>query len=60
MRKEKGQRIALTLDQVKRTGEHSYKVKSQSGNGEYDILHTEIGFSRSCKVMLTIDLDNIG
>jgi putative transposase len=47
-RKEKGQTIALTLEQVKRSGEHSYKVKSQSGNGEYHILHTEKGFSCSC------------
>jgi hypothetical protein len=47
-RKEKGQTIALTYDQVKRIDGCCYKVKSQSGNGEYDILDTEIGLSCSC------------
>jgi putative transposase len=33
---------------VRRIDENSYKVKSQSGNGEYDVISTELGFVCSC------------
>jgi uncharacterized Zn finger protein len=33
---------------VKRIDESTYKVKSQSGNGEYDVISTELGFRCSC------------
>lgn len=33
---------------VKRLDTHFYKVKSQSGNGEYDVLSTELGWICSC------------
>jgi transposase-like protein len=37
----KGQTIAQLDGQVKRVDEYSYKVKSQSGNGQYNVLYNE-------------------
>lgn len=48
LRESKGSEIAQSNGQVKRIDAHSYKVKSQSGNGEYDILNTELGLICSC------------
>jgi len=48
MRAEKGLRIANMTDYVRRIDEGSYKVKSQSGNGEYDITTSESGLTCSC------------
>ena len=47
-REENGQRIANTTNQIKRLDAYSYKVNSQSGNGEYDIISTELGWVCSC------------
>jgi len=47
LREQKGQAIAK-LNGIKRIDEHSYKVKSQSSNDEYDVLNTELGFICSC------------
>lgn len=47
-REEKGKEIAQNNNQVKRIDEHHYKVKSQSGNGDYDVVSTELGFNCSC------------
>lgn len=48
-RQEKGKEIASTDDQIRRIDEHHYKVKSQSGNGEYDVVSTELGWNCNCK-----------
>lgn len=48
LRESKGSEIAQSNGHVKRIDAHSYKVKSQSGNGEYDILNTELGHICSC------------
>ena len=48
LREERGQKIAELPNQIQRIDEHSYKVKSQSGNGEYDVLSTEVGWICSC------------
>jgi transposase-like protein len=42
-RQEKGYTIAQTHGYVKRVDPFNYAVKSQSGNGEYEILSTEFG-----------------
>ena len=46
-REVKGKQIA-ELGQVRRAPDGTYRVKSQSGNGEYEIMHTELGFVCSC------------
>lgn len=48
-RQEKGKEIANTQDQIRRIDNHTYKVKSQSGNGEYDVVSTESGWNCNCK-----------
>ena len=47
-REEKGKEIAQNNDQVKRIDAHRYQVKSQSNNGQYDVVSTESGWSCSC------------
>lgn len=47
-RQEKGKEIANTHDQIHRIDAYSYKVKSQSGNGEYDVVSTESGWICNC------------
>ena len=47
-RELRGQQIANMKWQVKRISEEAYKVKSQSGNGVYDILKTVQGWMCSC------------
>lgn len=46
-RMEKGQAIAQ-LNAVKRIDENSYTVASQSGNGEYQVIASELGWLCSC------------
>lgn len=46
-REEKGQNIAK-LGQVRREIDGTYRVKSQSGNGEYQVMYGEIGWICSC------------
>jgi putative transposase len=48
VREQKGNDIAKADGQVKRIDEHSYKVKSQTSDNEYDVLNTELGFICSC------------
>jgi putative transposase len=48
MRKAKGDKIAHKKDAVKRYSETRYKVKSQSGNGVYNVEKTEIGWKCDC------------
>jgi hypothetical protein len=47
VREQKGNDIAKIQGQVKKIDEHSYKVKSQSSDNEYDVLNTELGFISS-------------
>lgn len=47
-REEKGLTIAQLNGQVKRIDERSYTVKSQSGNGEYQVLQSELGWICEC------------
>jgi transposase-like protein len=47
-REDRGKSIAQLNGQINRIDSHAYKVKSQSGNGEYDVLSTELGFICSC------------
>lgn len=46
-REERGRQIA-DAGQVVRLDENTYAVKSQSGNGQYDIHRTEFGWTCSC------------
>jgi putative transposase len=49
VRHTKGESIAKLEGSIKKLDEHTYKVKSQSGNDkEYDVVSTEIGFKCSC------------
>lgn len=47
-REEKGLTIAQLNGQVQRVDEHTYTVKSQSGNGEYQVYQGELGWICSC------------
>jgi transposase-like protein len=47
-REQRGQQIANTKEQVERISEEAYKVKSQNGNGTYEVLRTESGWMCSC------------
>lgn len=47
-REEKGLTIAQLNGQVKRVDDLTYIVKSQSGNGEYQVYHGELGWLCSC------------
>lgn len=42
-RQEKGYTIAQTHGYVKRVDPFNYTVRSQSGNGAYEVLSTEFG-----------------
>ncbi len=48
VRKSRGLAIAQVESNVRRVDEHEYRVKSQSGNGEYQILNGEFGWLCSC------------
>lgn len=48
LREERGKAIANQGDQIKKVNEHSYKVKSQSGNGFYEVKATESGMTCDC------------
>ncbi|MFY9966504.1 MAG: DDE-type integrase/transposase/recombinase [Nitrososphaeraceae archaeon] len=47
-RKQLGQTIAQTFRAVRRVSEIRYRVKSQSGNGKYEVRLTKIGWVCSC------------
>jgi putative transposase len=46
-RLQKAEIIASNND-IKRIDDHHYRVKSQSGNGKYDVISTELGYNCSC------------
>ena len=48
LREEKGKSIANQPNQIKRVDETSYRVKSQSSLGEYEVLNSEFGWLCSC------------
>lgn len=48
VREERGKAIARVDGHVKRIDENYYKVRSQSGNGEYDVRSGELGWICSC------------
>lgn len=47
-RRMKGQTIAEVESNVRRIDANEYRVKSQSGNGEYQVLSTELGWTCAC------------
>ena len=47
-RKARAEQIASVESNVRRIDEHEYRVRSQSGNGEYTVLQTQLGWSCSC------------
>ena len=47
-REMRGKAISDLKEQVERLGPHEYKVNSQSGNGKYQVLRTELGWRCSC------------
>lgn len=47
-RQERGEMIAKAEGSIRRIDDHGYEVKSQSGNGFYQVLATEFGWACSC------------
>jgi len=47
-REKRGKAIANIPNQIKRLDNYTYRVKSQSGNGEYEVLNAELGWMCSC------------
>jgi len=47
-REQRGLEIANLSNQVKRVDDCAYQVRSQSGNGEYVVLNSEMGWICSC------------
>lgn len=47
-RAARGKEIASVESNVRRIDQHEYRVRSQSGNGEYQVLNTELGWNCSC------------
>jgi predicted nucleic acid-binding Zn finger protein len=47
-RASRGEAIAKTESNVRRIDQHEYRVRSQSGKGEYTVLQTELGWQCSC------------
>jgi len=47
-REERGKVIANQGNQIKKVNDHSFKVKSQSGNGFYEVKATESGMTCDC------------
>ncbi len=48
VRRMRGQTIAQTESNVRRIDQNEYRVRSQSGSGEYVVLSTEAGWTCSC------------
>ena len=48
LREQKGEEIARQVGWVRRIDQHSYKVHSQSGDFEYDVMSGELGWLCSC------------
>jgi transposase len=47
-RKARGKAIADQGDQIKKVADNSFKVKSQSGNGFYEVKSTKMGMTCTC------------
>jgi len=47
-RQMRGKAIYDTDNQIKRLGSETYRVKSQNGNGEYEVIKTKRGWMCSC------------
>ncbi|WP_292642501.1 DDE-type integrase/transposase/recombinase [Nitrososphaera sp.] len=47
-RQIKGQEIARLEGAIQRVNEYSYRVKSQSGKGDYEVISSEFGWGCSC------------
>ena len=47
-RQQQGFLIAETTGSIKRINEKSYVVKSQNGNGDYEVCSTDLGWVCSC------------
>jgi putative transposase len=47
-RLQRAQEIANKPNQITRLDDNTYKVKSQTGNGEYDVISGELGWLCSC------------
>ena len=53
-RKDRGYQIAIASEnQIHRVDAHMYTVNSQSGNGTYDVLSTELGWTCACPTIQT-------
>lgn len=52
-REERGKEIAEKDGQIKRVNDNLYRVKSQSGHGNYEVNHTEIGWKCTCPDHIT-------
>src|SRR5450759_5410703 len=52
-RKMRGQAIADVETNVRRIDEHEYRVKSQSGHAEYQVVSTEVGWYCACPDAIT-------
>src|SRR5260370_32983424 len=52
-RKVRGQAIAQVESNVRRIDATEYRVRSQSGNGEYQVVSTEAGWYCSCPDAIT-------
>ena len=48
IREERGRAIANQGDQIKKVNGHSFKVKSQSGSGFYEVKSTKSGMTCTC------------
>jgi Transposase len=48
-REDRGKAIASQSDNIKKVDDHSFKVKSQSGHGYYDVKETQFGMTCTCK-----------
>jgi len=47
-RQVRGKAIYESNNQIKRLGSETYKVKSQNGNGDYDVIKTNVEWMCSC------------
>jgi hypothetical protein len=49
-REVRGKAIADQGDQIKKVNDHSFEVKSQSGNGFYEVKETKAGMTCDCPI----------
>lgn len=58
LRKERGRAIANQGNQIKKVNDHSFKVKSQSGSGSYDVKETPNGMTCDFKTDSPYDAED--